>query len=102
MESSATAAARRRTARGLGGPRPYRPAADAEALEARRFLTVFLVTNPSDAGGGSLRAAITAANNMPGGDVIRFDIADLGVPGPLSIAPLSPLPDITDVLTIDG
>jgi hypothetical protein len=66
------------------------------------LFALFVVTNAADAGSGSLRATITAANQATGADVIHFDIPDGGQPGTLSIALLSPLPDVTDVLTIDG
>src|SRR5205807_2486804 len=46
----------------------------------------------------SLREAILAANSHPGQDVIRFDLPDQD----RTIAPLSPLPDITDPVIIDG
>src|SRR5262249_19037206 len=46
----------------------------------------------------SLREAILAANRNPGLDAIRFDL-----PGQnRTIMPLSPLPDITDAVMIDG
>jgi CSLREA domain-containing protein len=46
----------------------------------------------------SLREAILAANSHPGADIIRFDLPNLD----RTISPLSPLPDITDPVTIDG
>ena len=46
----------------------------------------------------SLREAIIAANAHPGQDIIRFDLRD----SERIIAPLSPLPDITDPVIIDG
>ena len=58
----------------------------------------FLVTHTFDIGPGSLREAIVASNATPGADAIAF--TDLG-PTP-KIAPTSPLPDITDPVTIDG
>src|SRR5262245_48133640 len=64
-----------------------------------RVMSTFFVTTTADTGGGSLRAAITAANSSPGLDQIHFLI----VPGGLqSIAPTSPLPEITDPVIIDG
>jgi hypothetical protein len=51
----------------------------------------FVVTNTNDQGPGSLRAAITSANENPGADTITFAIP---VP-PLTIQPQSPLPAIT-------
>ena len=44
-----------------------------EALEDRRMLATFTVTNLNDAGPGSLRQAILAANLMPDEDTIEFD-----------------------------
>jgi parallel beta-helix repeat protein len=57
------------------------------------------VTNTADSGPGSLRQAILAANAHPGADTITFHIPGSGVH---TIAPLSPLPDVTDPATIDG
>ena len=72
----------------------------AEALEPRLLLSTFLVTNINDSGPGSLRSAIEMANSRPGLDVISFDIPDPG--RPRTIEPLTPLPAITDPLTLDG
>jgi uncharacterized repeat protein (TIGR01451 family) len=59
---------------------------------------VFQVLNIEDAGGFSLREAITMANATPGPDDIIFNIV-----GPSrTIQLLSPLPAITDPLTIDA
>ena len=57
------------------------------------------VTTAADGGAGSLRAAITQANAIPGPDVITFDI---GGGGPQVINLASPLPIITDTVSIDG
>lgn len=59
----------------------------------------FTVTNTNDSGAGSLRQAITNANGTPGADAITFNIAGTG---PFTIAPSSPLPAITDPVTIDA
>jgi CSLREA domain-containing protein len=66
----------------------------------------FTVNNPVDPGNGicdvvgcTLREAIDAANVSPGADIINFNIAGSGV---TSIVPTTPLPDITDTVTIDG
>jgi hypothetical protein len=60
----------------------------------------FVVTNTSDSGAGSLRQAILNANASPGTDLITFAIPGTGV---RTITPLeSPLPPITDTVTIDG
>jgi hypothetical protein len=58
-----------------------------------------VVTNTNDSGAGSLRTAIEYANSNPGPDTITFNIPG---DGPHIIQPASPLPDITDVVTIDG
>jgi PKD domain-containing protein/hemolysin type calcium-binding protein len=70
-----------------------------EALEHRLALSTFLVTTAADSGAGSLRQAILDANSAAGADTINFNIGGGGVQ---TIAPLSPLPTITDPVTIDG
>lgn len=59
----------------------------------------FTVTNTNDSGAGSLRQAITDANNNAGADTINFNIPGAGVK---TITPLSALPTITEAVTIDG
>lgn len=62
----------------------------------------FTVVNTDDAGTGSLRQAITDANDEttnPGADTIQFAIPGTGVP---TIALSTALPAITAPLTIDG
>lgn len=65
----------------------------------------FVVTNTADPGDGvcgagcTLREAIDAANANPGVDFIHFDIPGVG---PHTIHPLTPLPDITEAVSIDG
>ena len=49
----------------------------------------------------TLRAAIQEANRAPGADVINFNITRLS-DGFATIKPNSQLPDITDLVTIDG
>ncbi len=74
-------------------------------LEDRATPAIFTVTTTADNGdnaaptGGSLRAAILAANAAFGADSITFDI-----PGPntRTILPPAPLPAVTDAVTIDG
>jgi hypothetical protein len=61
--------------------------------------TTFTVTTTADSGPGSLRQAILDANPNPGTDTITFNIPGAG---PYTIQPLSPLPDITDPVVIDG
>jgi hypothetical protein len=62
------------------------------------FAVTFLVTTNGDSGPGSLRQAILDANATPGPDFIHFSIGT----GPQTVAPLSPLPIITDTVDIDG
>lgn len=56
----------------------------------------FTVTINDDMGVGSLRAAIDQANTNPGADLITFN------PGIGTINLVSPLPAITEAVTIDG
>jgi hypothetical protein len=60
---------------------------------------ILTVSNVNDSGPGSLRQAINDANQNPGPDTIVFNIPGGGVH---TIAPLTPLPTITDPLVIDG
>jgi len=60
---------------------------------------IFVVSHTGDTGPGSLRQAILEANSSPGPDAIVFNIAAKAVP---TIVPQSPLPEITDAVTIDG
>src|SRR5579884_577327 len=69
-----------------------------EALEGRRLLTVFAVTNTNDSDSGSLRQAILDANANPGSDTIQFQIPGTGVH---TIVPGSALPPITDPVVFD-
>jgi hypothetical protein len=59
----------------------------------------FTVTNTNDAGAGSLRQAILDANSNTGADGITFNIGGGGV---RTITPVSPLPEITDVVLLDA
>jgi len=59
----------------------------------------FTVTNTNDTGTGSLRQAITDANNHAGLDTVAFNIPGSGVH---TITPASTLPSITDPVIIDG
>ncbi len=71
-------------------------------LAAPAAAATLSVVNINDAGAGSLRAAITAANDEttnPGADVIAFAIPGAGVP---TITLASALPTITAPVTIDG
>ncbi|MDQ3625942.1 MAG: hypothetical protein M3372_02280 [Verrucomicrobiota bacterium] len=60
---------------------------------------VFTVTSTANTGVGSLRQAITDANDAAGADVINFNIQGTGVQ---VIALSSALPVITGSVTIDG
>jgi hypothetical protein len=60
---------------------------------------IFIVTTTANAGVGSLRQAIIDANANLGPDTINFNIAGAGVH---TIIPLTPLPTITETVTIDG
>jgi hypothetical protein len=59
----------------------------------------YTVANTADSGAGSLRQAILDANANPGADTINFNIIGSGFH---TIAPLAPLPTITEGVTIDG
>jgi hypothetical protein len=66
-------------------------------LQAPACSTV--VVNTDDSGTGSLREAITCANNTTGIDIVSFNIPGNGVK---TILPATALPTITDPVTIDG
>jgi hypothetical protein len=59
---------------------------------------VFRVTSAANNGGGTLRQAITNANGSAGADTNCFSIG----PGLHTIDLTSPLPQITEAMTIDG
>src|SRR3712207_6671953 len=73
--------------------------------EARRvgaappYFAAFVVTNTNDAGQGSLRQAILDANANFGADTFTFNIPGAGLH---TITPASPLPAITNAVSIDG
>ncbi len=76
------------------------------SLAASAAAATFTVDNTFDPGSGTcdaagctLREAIEAANASPGGDMIAFNIPGAGV---RTITPGSPLPAITESVTIDG
>ena len=80
--------------------RPAGPSFVCENLEPRLLLSsTYAVTNIDDSGAGSLRQAILDANTNPGLDAITFNIAGGSIH---TIAPISVLPDITDVVVIDA
>ncbi len=58
----------------------------------------FTVTNTANSGAGSLRQALTDANNNPGADTITFAIGS----GLQTISPSADLPGIIGPVTIDG
>lgn len=62
-------------------------------------MTTFTVSNTNDSGAGSFRDAIIGANESSGLDNITFDL-----PGsePQKIQLMSSLPDISDLVNIDG
>ena len=83
---------------------------DVDVLSASRFddkiawyenrnAEPFVVTTEEDQGTGTLRWAIQNANENPGHDTITFAIPGEGIK---SISLQSPLPVISDSLTIDG
>jgi hypothetical protein len=74
------------------GPSPLAVAPSAAA-------STFTVINTADTGVGSLRQAILNSNASAGPDQIVFNIPG---PGPHTISPASPLPTITDPITISG
>lgn len=59
----------------------------------------FTVINTNDSGSGSLREAIESANTHSGPDRIAFNIPG---PGPQTIQPGSPLPELNEEVVIDG
>src|SRR5947207_2682564 len=69
------------------------------ALSSGALADTFTVTNTNDTGTGSLRQAVTDANNHSGLDTIAFDIPGTGVH---TITPATALPNITDAVIIDG
>jgi hypothetical protein len=66
-------------------------------LQASACSTVVINTN--DTGTGSLRSAITCANDTAGIDIVSFNIPGSGVQ---TISPVTVLPTITDPVIIDG
>jgi hypothetical protein len=81
------------------GPRRRLSRPGVERLEARAVPATFTVTTAADSGPGSLRQAITNADATSGTDTINFNIPGASLH---TIAPSSPLPAITDPVTIDG
>ena len=89
-----------------GRPSPSRRfAGSPEILEDRRLMATFLVTNDQDLGDGltipgTLRAAIEAANALPGADRIEFAVQSNSPDVRIGLDDL--LPALTDPVTIDG
>ncbi len=87
-----------------GGLLPTGAALDGEvedyALTLQTSGCSTIVTNTSDSGAGSLRAAIDCANATPGADGIVFDIPGAGVVH--TIAPMTNLPALSEQASIDG
>ncbi len=69
------------------------------ALAATAIADTFTVINTDDTGPGSLRQAITDANNHAGSDTIAFNIPGTGTH---TITPATLLPDFTGSVIIDG
>src|SRR5262249_35839061 len=78
-------------------PTPQRRRLHLEPLEDRCVPSTFTVSNLNDAGPGSLRQAVLAANASPGADVIAFSPA---VRGTLTLT--SGELAVSDDLTISG
>jgi len=74
------------------------------ALTSGALAATFQVTNTADAGPGSLREAILAANGNVGADTITFNVSGAGCDGSglCTIAPAAALPFLTDTVVVDG
>src|SRR5262249_59096844 len=81
-------------------PAPFRPR--LEALEGRDVPSTLTVTTTLDSGPGSLRQAILDANAHAGADVIDFAIGSGVQTIQVGSTTGTPLPTITDSVTIDG
>jgi hypothetical protein len=83
-------------------PERHRRVMRLEVLEGRLAPATFTVTNTDDSGSGSLRQAITDANNNSnsgGPDRIEFNVPGAGVH---TIRPDFGLPGVQDPVVIDG
>ena len=87
-----------RTVRRRKKPQPPTAVGPVEVFEDRLLLTAFTVDTDADSGAGSFRQAILDANANEGADTIEFNLAE----DELVIQPLTPLPSITDPVTVDG
>ena len=65
----------------------------------RTLLSTFMVTSIDDSGPGSFRQAILDSNLNVGSNTIEFAIVGQGVQ---TILPVTPLPQITSSVLIDG
>lgn len=74
------------------------PLGSIELFEDRVLLTQYSVLSNADSGPDTLRQAILDANANAGADTIVFNLAAES----LVISPLTPLPAITDTVTLDG
>src|SRR5262249_15597868 len=81
---------------------PLRPAPFRPRLEARDVPSTLTVTTTLDSGPGSLRQAILDANAHAGADVIDFAIGSGVQTIQVGSTTGTPLPTITDSVTIDG
>jgi Bacterial pre-peptidase C-terminal domain/Right handed beta helix region len=78
---------------------PHR-SSPVEALEPRRLLATFIVSNVNDTGPGSLRQALLDVAGRPGsGHFIEFGIPGAG---PHRIVPRSALPTVAKLTVVDG
>ncbi len=69
------------------------------AVPSGALANTYTVTSVADSGAGTLRQAITDANGNAGADTIAFAISGSGVH---TIVLASPLPNITETVTVDG
>jgi FG-GAP-like repeat/FG-GAP repeat len=89
---------RRRVAARIARAFPLRPGFDF--MEDRTLLSTFVVSNTGDSGPGSLRQAIIDSNSTAGEtNTIDFNISGIGVQ---TVAPLTPLPAISNPVLLDG
>jgi hypothetical protein len=68
------------------------------AATSAQAATTITVNDPGNSGPGTLRDAINSANNKPNTDVIEFHMGA----GVHTIRPTTPLPAITQPVTLDG
>ena len=85
-----------------GGPRVIGASVDRGAWETdASSASVLLVTTAAASGAGSLAAAVQQSNDLPGTQVIRFNIPG-GCPRIITQVPGQPLPEVTDSVRIEG